>query len=40
MWCPYKESDDEKFECTKLITPDHVINVIKTIPTFKKGDKN
>lgn len=40
MWCPYKESDNEKFECTKLITPDHVINVIKTIPTFKKGDKN
>ena len=36
LWCPKHQNDEARmYECTKLITPDQVINVIKTIPTFK-----
>lgn len=34
MWCPRHKGTDRQFECTKLITIDHIKNVIKTIPGF------
>ena len=36
FWCP-RHQDDElaRYECTRAITPEMVINTIKTIPTFK-----
>ena len=42
LWCPRKKDDDfdKKFECTKLITPDKVIKVIKMIPTFQETKKD
>ena len=36
FWCPRHKGDDRQFECTRLITPEQVINVIKKIPTFKE----
>ena len=39
FWCPRHKGDDRQYECTKLITAEMVINVIKTIPTFKGGKK-
>lgn len=34
MWCPRHKGTDRQFECTKLITADHVKSVIKKIPGF------
>ena len=40
FWCPRHEDDDRKWECSRLIPPEQVINVIKSVPTFKpKIDK-
>jgi autotransporter strand-loop-strand O-heptosyltransferase len=36
MWCPRHKGTDRQFECTRLITVDHVKSVIETIPGFKK----
>lgn len=36
FWCPkHKDDDKKKFECTRTITSEQVINTIKKIPTFK-----
>ena len=34
MWCPRLKGTDRQFECTRLITVDHVKSVIKKIPGF------
>ncbi|MBK3780194.1 autotransporter strand-loop-strand O-heptosyltransferase [Paraburkholderia aspalathi] len=34
MWCPKKAGTPQQFECTKLITPEQVLKVIRTIPSF------
>jgi autotransporter strand-loop-strand O-heptosyltransferase len=34
MWCPKKAGTPQQFECTRLITPEHVKKVISTIPAF------
>lgn len=34
FWCPRFKGTPRQFECTKLITVDHVKSVIKTIPGF------
>jgi len=39
LWCPRHANDDRQFECTKLITPEQVIDTIKTIPAFQKQAK-
>ena len=36
MWCPRHKGTDRQFECTRLITVDHVKSVISQIPGFKK----
>jgi autotransporter strand-loop-strand O-heptosyltransferase len=35
MWCPRHKGTDRQFECTRLITVDHVKSVIEKIPGFK-----
>lgn len=39
FWCPRHKNDKQQYECTKLIPPEQVINVIKTIPSFKGAGK-
>lgn len=34
MWCPRHKGTDRQFECTRLITVDHVKSVIAGIPIF------
>jgi autotransporter strand-loop-strand O-heptosyltransferase len=34
MWCPRLKGTDRQFECTRLITVDHVKSVIRSIPGF------
>lgn len=34
LWCPRHKGTDRQFECTRLITADHVKSVIKKIPGF------
>ncbi len=34
LWCPRQKDTPRQFECTRLITPDAVKNVIRTIPGF------
>ncbi|WP_425306867.1 autotransporter strand-loop-strand O-heptosyltransferase [Caballeronia grimmiae] len=34
MWCPRKAGTPQQFECTRLITPEQVKRVIRTIPSF------
>jgi autotransporter strand-loop-strand O-heptosyltransferase len=34
LWCPRHKDTPRQFECTRLITPEHVKSVIKTIPGF------
>lgn len=40
MWCPRHKGTQRQFECTKAISGDYVINVIKTIPSFKPLNGN
>ena len=35
MWCPRHKGTPQQFQCTKAISPEHVINTIKKIPSFK-----
>lgn len=36
FWCPrHKDDDDRKYECTRMIPPEQVLNIIRTIPSFK-----
>lgn len=37
MWCPRHKGTDRQFECTRLITVDHVKSVISKIPGFAKN---
>ena len=39
MWCPRHKGTDRQFECTRLITADHVKSVIKKIPGFLGNKK-
>lgn len=40
LWCPRFQNDENRmFECTKMINPEMVIEVIKTIPEFKPQKK-
>lgn len=32
LWCPRHENTPRQFECTRLITSEHVINVLKKLP--------
>jgi autotransporter strand-loop-strand O-heptosyltransferase len=34
LWCPRHAGTPRQFECTRLITADHVMRVIKSIPGF------
>jgi autotransporter strand-loop-strand O-heptosyltransferase len=34
-WCPRHKGTPREFECTRLITVDHVKSVVKTIPIFE-----
>jgi len=34
LWCPRHKDTPRQFECTRLITADHVRSVIRTIPGF------
>ncbi|MBO1361878.1 autotransporter strand-loop-strand O-heptosyltransferase [Acetobacter sacchari] len=36
FWCPRLGNTDRRFECTRGISPDQVIETIKTIPGFRK----
>jgi autotransporter strand-loop-strand O-heptosyltransferase len=35
FWCPRHKGTDRQFECSRLITADHVKAVIRTIPGFR-----
>ncbi|ANJ86801.1 autotransporter strand-loop-strand O-heptosyltransferase [Pandoraea oxalativorans] len=37
MWCPRHKGTARQFECTGLITPTYVKNVIRTIPGFREA---
>ncbi|MHC2251901.1 hypothetical protein ACVILK_001593 [Bradyrhizobium embrapense] len=39
LWCPRHASSQRQFECTRLITGDHVKQVIQRIPRFPVGAK-
>lgn len=39
MWCPRHKDDNRQFECSRMISADHVIRTIKTIPTFRPTAK-
>ncbi|HUB45437.1 MAG TPA: autotransporter strand-loop-strand O-heptosyltransferase [Acetobacteraceae bacterium] len=34
LWCPRHANTPRQFECTRLITPDHVMDAIRRIPGF------
>lgn len=34
MWCPRNAGTDRQFECTRLVTVEHVIGVLKRVPTL------
>ena len=34
LWCPRHANTPQQFECTRLITPEHVRNTIRKIPIF------
>lgn len=36
LWCPRHKGTDRHFECTKLISAEQVITMIKKIPAFQK----
>ena len=36
MWCPKHKNTPRAYECSKMITPEHVLNVIATIPAYQK----
>ena len=35
FWCPRHKGTERQFECTRLITADHVKRTIQQIPAFK-----
>ena len=36
MWCPRHKGTPRAYECSKCITPEHVLNVIARIPAYQK----
>ncbi len=36
LWCPRHQNTPRHFECTRLITPEHVIQTIQRVPGFGK----
>ena len=40
LWCPRHKGTDRHFECTKLISAEQVITMIKKIPAFQQNCKN
>lgn len=40
LWCPRHKGTDRHFECTKLISAEQVITMIKKIPAFQKQAEN
>ncbi len=38
LWCPRHKNTERQFECSRLISVDHVINTIKKIPAFKEKE--
>ena len=39
LWCPRHKDTPRHYECTRLITADHVIAVIATVPGFEADVK-
>ncbi len=37
LWCPRQKGTSRHFECTRLISAEQVINMIKKIPSFRPG---
>jgi autotransporter strand-loop-strand O-heptosyltransferase len=40
FWCPRHKGSERQFECTRLITVDHVKSIIRKIPGFKADTGN
>ncbi len=38
LWCPRHKGTDRHYECTKMISPYQVMEMIRTIPAFKKQE--
>jgi autotransporter strand-loop-strand O-heptosyltransferase len=38
LWCPRHKDTPRQFECTRLITSDHVKTAIRQIPGFGTGN--
>ena len=39
LWCPRRKGTDRQFECTRLISAEQVITMIKKIPTFRPASE-
>ena len=39
FWCPRHKDTARQYECTRLISPEQVIGVIRTIPSFREKKK-
>lgn len=39
MWCPKYKNTPRAYECSKMITPEHVLNVISRIPAYQEMKK-
>ena len=39
MWCPKHKNTPRAYECSKMITPEHVLNVISRIPAYQEMKK-
>jgi autotransporter strand-loop-strand O-heptosyltransferase len=37
LWCPRHQNTPRHFECTRLITPEHVVQTIRRVPGFGVG---
>jgi autotransporter strand-loop-strand O-heptosyltransferase len=37
LWCPRHQNTPRQFECTRLITVDHVKSILKRIPGFRRA---
>ncbi len=40
LWCPRHKNTERQFECSRLISVNHVIDTIEKIPVFKEHEKN
>ena len=39
LWCPRHKGTDRHFECTKLISAEQVITMIKKVPSFRPKEE-